>query len=66
MSGAHALRFLWRQREFREFVDLRARRVADADYFIGERRGRDVDHAFPAAADEFEAVVSARDHATDQ
>ena len=33
--------------------DCRCRRL------IGQRRGRHVDHAFPAAADEFEAVIAA-------
>ena len=48
-----------------ELVDLRAGRVSDPDNRVGERRGRQVDHAFPALADEIEAVVAAGDDATD-
>ena len=44
-----------------ELVDLRARRVADLDNRVSERRGRQVDHAFPALADEIEAAVAGDD-----
>ena len=55
---AHELRFLRRQREVGEFVDLCARRVADGDDLVGQFCRRQVDHAFAATPHELEAVIS--------
>src|SRR5829696_140340 len=58
--------FVGRKTEFGELVDRRSRRVADADYGVCKRRGRQVDDALAAVSDHMEAVIAARDHAPDE
>ena len=63
---ADALGLLRREPEMFELVDLGARGVADPDDDVRELGRRQVDHAFPALADHLEAVVGARNDASDE
>src|SRR6478609_804391 len=59
-------RLLARELEAFELIDLRARSIANSHHDLGECRRRQIDHAFPAPADQIVAIVAAGNDAADQ